>query len=112
MAQNLEILAAVRVALQQAGFLKVPKVAIHPSCGAVSVQLAALVIKLGGELMPSASAYTAYSWLKCFGSTPLLVVWISEKQISLFPLSGVCLEVSLLRGLLRLDPNNTDTYCG
>ena len=92
MAQNLEILAAVRVALQQAGFLKVPKVAIHPSCGAVSVQLAALVIKLGGELMPSASAHTAYRWLNTFGSTTLLVVWVSAKHISLFPLRGVCLK--------------------
>lgn len=111
MAQNLEILAAVRVALQQAGFLKVPKVAIHPSCGAVSVQLAALVIKLGGELMPSASAHTAYSWLNAFGSTTVVSSLGFCKANSLFPLKGVCVKVSPLRGLLRLDPNNTDTDC-
>ena len=52
----MEILAAVRVALQQGGYLKPPRVAVHPSVGAAASQLAAIVTKLGGELMPSLGA--------------------------------------------------------
>ena len=52
--QNLEVLAAVRVALQQTGWLKQPKIHVHASNGPASPKLTALVTKLGGELMPYA----------------------------------------------------------
>ena len=52
--QNLEVLAAVRVALQQGGWLTHPRVHVHASNGSASPKLTALVTKLGGELMPYA----------------------------------------------------------
>jgi len=48
----------VRVALQQTGWLKQPKVHVHASNGPASPKLTALVTKLGGELMPYAGAQT------------------------------------------------------
>ena len=44
----------MRVALQQTGWLKHPKVHVHASNGPASPKLTALVTKLGGELMPFA----------------------------------------------------------
>ncbi len=46
----------MRVALQQTGWLKQPKVHVHASNGPASPKLTALVTKLGGELMPYAGA--------------------------------------------------------
>ena len=44
----------MRVALQQGGWLKHPKVHVLASNGPASPKLTALVTKLGGELMPYA----------------------------------------------------------
>ena len=55
-AQNLDILAQVRRELQKEGFLKTPKVFIHPACSGDMPRLQRIVSQLGGELMPSESA--------------------------------------------------------
>ena len=55
-AQNLDILAQVRRELQKEGYLKTPKVFIHPACSGDMPRLQRIVSQLGGELMPSESA--------------------------------------------------------
>lgn len=54
--QNLEFLSQIRRELQREGYVKTPKVFIHPSCSGDMPRLQRIVDLMGGELMPSESA--------------------------------------------------------
>ena len=73
----------MRVALQQTGWLKQPKVHVHASNGPASPKLTALVTKLGGELIPFAGARksavtknNADSWRRRVYSAATIILWL------------------------------------
>ncbi len=55
--QNLEFLSQIRRELQREGYLKSPKVFIHSSCSGDMPRLQRIIGQMGGELMPSESAF-------------------------------------------------------
>ena len=58
--QNLDTLALIRRELQKEGYLKTPKVFIHPACSGDMPRLQRIITQLGGELMPSESARPSF----------------------------------------------------
>ena len=74
----------MRVALQQAGWLKHPRVHVHASNGPASPKLTALVTKLGGELMPYAGELTTASISHSYrlASPNAAMHWIAQRSTS------------------------------
>ena len=55
--QHVEFLSQIRRELQREGYIKTPKVFIHPSCSGDMPRLQRIIDQMGGELMPSESAH-------------------------------------------------------